>query len=106
MMLTNLKFSILSCYDGHGTVMLYNPNNTLDTHEIHIQNGIEIIAATFNFNTWRTIHVVYKPPTKCIENFLQLLKKNYVKVPHYCLTIFIGDFNVNMLENILASKQL
>ncbi len=51
MMLTNLKFSILSCYDGHGTVMLYNPNNTLDTHEIHIQNGIEIIAATFNFNT-------------------------------------------------------
>jgi hypothetical protein len=42
------KSSILSCYDGHGTIMLYNPNNTLDTHEIHIQNGIEIIAATFN----------------------------------------------------------
>lgn len=46
-MLTNPKFSILSCYDGHGTIMLDNPNNTLDTHEIHIQNGIEIIAATF-----------------------------------------------------------
>jgi hypothetical protein len=47
-MLKNSKFSILSCHDGHGTIMLYNPNNTLDTHEIHIQNGIEMIAATFN----------------------------------------------------------
>ncbi len=33
--LTNHKFSILSCYDGHGTIMLYDVNNTLHSHETH-----------------------------------------------------------------------
>ncbi len=58
------KFSILSCYDGHGIIMYYNANNTLHTHETYFSNGIEIIAATFNINIRRAIHVVviYKPP--------------------------------------------
>ncbi len=34
------------------------------------------------------------------------LENIYAKAPHYCPTIFIGDFNVNMLENTLSSKQL
>jgi hypothetical protein len=33
--LTNHKFSILSCYDGHGTIMFYDANNTLHTHETY-----------------------------------------------------------------------
>jgi hypothetical protein len=32
--LTNPKFSVLSCYDGHSIVMFYNANNALCTHEI------------------------------------------------------------------------
>jgi hypothetical protein len=50
-------------------------NNTLNAHETHTRNGIEITATTFNFNTTRAIHVVaiYKPPAIHIENFLQLL---------------------------------
>jgi hypothetical protein len=44
--------------------MYYNANNTLHTHETYFSNGIEIIAATFNINIRRAIHVVviYKPP--------------------------------------------
>jgi hypothetical protein len=33
--LTNHKFSILSCYDEHGTIMFYDANNTLHTHETY-----------------------------------------------------------------------
>jgi hypothetical protein len=62
--LTNQKFSILSCYDGHGIIMLYDANNTLHTHETYKKHGIEIIATTFNIDIKRAIHVVaiYKPP--------------------------------------------
>jgi hypothetical protein len=57
------------------TIMLYDPNNILYAHEIHIQNEIKIIVANFNFNTRIAIHVVvYKPPKTHIENFLQLLE--------------------------------
>jgi hypothetical protein len=43
---------------------------------------------------------------KHIQCFLQLLNDIYVKVSCYCLTIFIGDFNVDMLKNTMLSKQL
>jgi hypothetical protein len=33
--LTNHKFSILLCYQGHGTIMFYDANNTLHTHETY-----------------------------------------------------------------------
>jgi len=73
--LINHKFSILSCYDDHGTIVIFDKNNTLNAHETHTKNGIEIITATFNLNTTRTIHVVaiYKLLAIHIENFLQLL---------------------------------
>jgi hypothetical protein len=86
--LTNQKFSILSCYDGHGTIMFYDANNTLHTHETYKKNGIEIIVATFNINIKRTIHVaIYKPPTTHIQSFFQLLKNIYIKTLHRCPTI-------------------
>jgi hypothetical protein len=56
--LINHKFSILSCYNGHGTIMLYDKNNTLNAHETHSKNGIEIIVTTFDFNTRKEIPVV------------------------------------------------
>jgi hypothetical protein len=43
---------------------------------------------------------------KHIQSFLQLLKDIYVKASHYCSTIFIGDFNKDMLKNAMLSKQL
>jgi hypothetical protein len=43
---------------------------------------------------------------KHIQGFLQPLKDIYVKASHYCSTIFIGDFNVDMLKNTIFSKQL
>ncbi len=44
--LINHKFSILSCSNGHGTIVLYDKNNTLNAHETHTKNGIEVIATT------------------------------------------------------------
>jgi hypothetical protein len=41
-----------------------------------------------------------------IEFFLQLLKCIYVKAPCHCPTIVIGDFNVDMLENISSLQKL
>jgi hypothetical protein len=105
--LTNHKFSILPCYDGHGTIMFYDANNTLHTHETYQKNCIEIIVTTFNINIKRTIHVVIsKSPTTHIQSFFQLLENIYIKALYHCLTIFIGDFNVEMLKNITSSKQL
>ncbi len=31
--LSNHKFSVLSCYDGHGIIMFYDANNALCTHK-------------------------------------------------------------------------
>jgi hypothetical protein len=94
-------FNFVICYDGHGIITFYEKHNTLNAHETHTKNGIEIIATAFNLNTRRTIHifVIYKPLAIHIENFLQLLKCIYVKAPNHCFTIFIGDLNVGMLEN-------
>jgi len=94
-------FNFVICYGGHGIIMFYDQNNTLNAHEAHTKNGIEIITTTFNFNTRRTIHIlaIYKPLAIHIENFLQLLKCIYVKALDHCFTIFIGDLNVDMLEN-------
>jgi len=54
------------------------------------------------------IHVVaiYKPPTTHIQSFLQLLENIIIKASHHFPTIFIGDFNVDMLKNTISSKQL
>jgi hypothetical protein len=81
--------------------------NTLHTHEIYNQNEIEI-TIIFNFNTRRAIYVIIvsKPPTTLIEISFNYLKNIYTKVPHYCAIIFMGDFNVNMLENTFIIKTI
>jgi hypothetical protein len=47
-----------------------------------------------------------KLPQHLLKLFFNYLEVIYAKAPHYCPTIFIGDFNVNMLKNTLSSKQL
>ncbi len=77
-------------------------------HTKYKKNCIEIIVTTFNINTRRTIHVVaiYKPMTTHIQSFFQLLENIYVKASHHFPTIFIGNFNVDMLKSTIPSKQL
>jgi len=75
MMSTNPKFSILSCYDEHGTIMLYNPNNTLDTHEIHIQNRIEIIVETFKLTLEKQSMLLFINLHNMYWNFASIIKK-------------------------------
>jgi hypothetical protein len=94
-------FNFVICYDGHGIITFYEKNNTLNAHETHTKNGIEIIATTFNFNTRRTIHifVFINPSQYILKIFFNYYKYIYVKAPNHCFTIFIGDLNVGMLEN-------
>jgi hypothetical protein len=47
-----------------------------------------------------------KLPQHLLTFSFNYLENIYAKAPHYCPTIFIGDFSVNMLENISSSKQL
>jgi len=37
--LTNHKYFVLSCYDGHDTIMFYDANNTLNIHRKHIKKS-------------------------------------------------------------------
>ncbi len=102
MIVTNHKFSILSCYDIHGTVMLYDKI----THYMHIKYiqrmELELLQPTLTHKK----HVIYKPLTIHIESFFQLFKCIYIKAPYHCPTTFIRDFNVDMLENTSSLKQL
>jgi len=93
-------FNFVICYDGHGIIMFYDQNNTLNAHETHKKMELKLLQQLLIL-TQRTIHIlaIYKPLAIHIENFLQLLKCIYVKALDHCFTIFIGDLNVDMLEN-------
>ncbi len=101
---TNHKFSILSYYVIHGTIMFYD-KITDYMHIKYIQRmELEILQQPLTLTQEK--HVIYKPPTIHIESFLQLLECIYVKALYHCPTTFICDFNVDMLENISSLKQL
>jgi len=58
------KFYILSCYDEHGTMVLYdNVSFLLETINI-TNNSAEFLIILFNKNTCEAINiiVIYKPP--------------------------------------------
>ncbi len=66
------KFDILSCYDEHGTMVLYdNIVFLLRTTNI-TNNSAEFIIILFNKNTCEAINiiVIYKPPRTQILFFL------------------------------------
>jgi hypothetical protein len=41
--LTNHKFSILLWYDGHGTIMFNDANNTWHTHETYLKIVLKLL---------------------------------------------------------------
>jgi hypothetical protein len=103
------KFHVLSCYDEHGTMALYDDNVLLTKNTIITNNSVEFIIAFFSDNTWKALYIiaVYKPPEMQVSHFNYILKKIIQKLPSHCLTIIIGDFNVNFLPktNQLSTLQ-
>jgi hypothetical protein len=94
------KYNYLSAYDGHGLLMLYDKNMTLNSYEITTIDGSEYIMATFNSKTRNAIHVisVYKAHNCSITTFLKALQNLIQKSIARCPTIILGDFNIDILD--------
>jgi hypothetical protein len=58
------KINIISCYDEHGTMVLYDEMVTLTQTNSLTNVSVKFITAFFNNKTRETLHliVVYKPP--------------------------------------------
>jgi DNA polymerase III psi subunit len=58
------KFKILSCYDQHGTMILYNKNMLLSHTFSKKKNVLNFFIGFFNKNTQKALYIIaiYKPP--------------------------------------------
>jgi hypothetical protein len=81
-------FNALSCYDGHGTIMLYHTNMTLFKSCTFIHSGAEFIMSSFNENTTRAMNIIvtYKPLTMQLCHYLGVLKNILKSMPTDCPT--------------------
>jgi endonuclease/exonuclease/phosphatase family metal-dependent hydrolase len=94
-------------YGSIGTMLLYNKHINLYSTNTKIYLGLEIIIVTFNNQSQHAIHVIviHKPFTLPLTHFFNALKQTMLILPQNCPTIVLGDFNVNMLDNINKSTQ-
>jgi hypothetical protein len=58
------KIHIISCYDQHGTMILYNRTMISSKSTSMTHSKTKLISTTFNENTRQAIHIItiYKPP--------------------------------------------
>ncbi len=98
------KFNILSCYDRHKTIILYEKIVFLLKSFVIRNQGAKFICTTFNKTTYEALHIItiYKPPKMTIQHFASTLNLKK-KIPTVCPTIIIGDFNVNMVIKTFES---
>ncbi len=69
------KFNILSCYNQHETIILYD-EMVSSSNTISIKNSnVKFIVPTFNENTPKVLHVIaiYKPPKIQVSYFIYIL---------------------------------
>ncbi len=81
-------------------MIMYDNFTTLSSHENFTSLGVEYIAATFNANTRKAIHIVaiYKPSTLSLSMFILHLQKFFDLMPISCPTIIIGNFDIDMFD--------
>ncbi len=77
------KFHVLSCYDEHDTMVLYDDNVLLIEITIITNSGVEFITALFNDNTRKTLYIIaiYKPPKMQVSHFNSILENIIQKLP-------------------------
>jgi hypothetical protein len=70
------KFNIISCYDEHGIMILYDEMVTLTQTNLLTNVGVEFIIALFNNNTQEALYLiaVYKPLKMQVNYFCCILK--------------------------------
>jgi len=71
--------SMISVNGRNGTMIIYDNFTTLSSHETFTSLRVEYIAATFNANTKKVIHIVtiYKPSTLSLSMFIIHLQVSF-----------------------------
>ncbi len=102
------KFHILSCYDEHGTMVLYDDNVSLTKTTTITNFGVEFIIALSNDNIWEASYIIpiHKPPKMKTSCFNFILKSIIHKMPSHCPIVIIGDFNIYFLTKENQSSTL
>jgi hypothetical protein len=79
---------------------MYDNFTTLSSHENFTSLGVEYIAATFNANTRKAIHIIaiYIPSTLSLSMFIIHLQKFLDLMPISCPMIIVGNFNIDMFD--------
>jgi hypothetical protein len=101
----NKRTHLLTNVNGqNGSMIIYDNFITLSLHETFTSLGAKYITATFNVNTKKAIHIItiYKPSRLSLSMFEIHLQKFLDLMSISCPTIIIGDFNINMLDQILT----
>jgi len=93
--------SMISANGQNGTMIIYdNFVTTLSSHETFTSLGVGYIAATFNANTRKAIHIItiYRPSILLLSMFIIHLQKFLDLMPISCPMIIIDDFNINIFD--------
>jgi hypothetical protein len=102
-----IKFNLRSCYDGHGTIMLFHNNTKLSKSCTLTDSDAEFITTLFNGNTSLSMNIIttYKTPKMQLCHCFVILK-NILEIPPTDCSIFIlGDLKVDMLiKNLFFGK--
>ncbi len=93
--------SMINVNGRNGTMIIYdNFVTTLSSHETFKSLGVGYIAATFNANTRKAIHIItiYRPSILLLSMFIIHLQISLDLMPISCPMIIIGDFNINIFD--------
>jgi hypothetical protein len=100
------NYSYISIHDDHGLMMMYDIHMHLDSFNTIISDGSKYVVATFNINTWKTIHIVclYRVHSCSIfinlNNFQTIIQQS----PKHCPIIIMEEFNVDILKDNNQAK--
>jgi hypothetical protein len=102
------KIHILSCYDEHGIMILYDDNVSLTNNTTMTHLRVQFITTLFNNNTCNTLYViiVYKPPKLQLSCFNSMLETFTHKMPSNCPIVIIEIFCIDLLTNIIQLATL
>jgi hypothetical protein len=80
-------------------MILYDDNVSLTDNTTMIHSRVEFITTFFNNNTSDALYVIaiYKPPKMQLSCFNSMFEK----MSSNCPIVIIGDFNINLLTNII-----
>jgi hypothetical protein len=96
--------SMISVNGQNGTMIIYDNFTTLSSDEAFTSLGAKYIAATFNANTRKAIHIISIciPSTLSLSMFIIHVQKFLDLMPISCPMIIIGDFNIDKFDQNLT----